>query len=417
MSRWPNKYVIGLTGNIATGKSVVRQMLQHLGCYTVDADQLAHQTMMPGAPAYKPVVNTFGQVIVGADGRIDRGVLGRMVFSDPNLLKKLEEITHPIIRQGINALVSRAQQPVIVIEAIKLLEGGLSESVDEVWVVDAKPQTQYRRLVGKRKMSEQEAKQRILGQNPQAEKLKQAKVVIQNDGDIEQTWKQVQAGFAQVKQKLAPAAPAAPAVPAQPSAPAQAAAPAPTAPAAAAPVPAAQPAAVVEEPQISMDVSGVLVKRGMPGNAQSIAEFITQRSGKQTGRMDVMLAFGQKSYLISQSGEAIIGLMGWTVENLVTRMDEIYLAPGVPVDAVVHALVVAVEDASKELQSEVGFIFLPTSSDARLVEAFKTNGYQSIVVNEIKYPAWREAVMETVAGQPMQVLWKQLREGRVLQPI
>src|SRR5688572_33412928 len=72
VSRWPNKYVIGLTGNIAVGKSVVRQMLQHLGAYTIDADGLSHQAMQPGAPAYKPVVETFGQFILGPDKRINR---------------------------------------------------------------------------------------------------------------------------------------------------------------------------------------------------------------------------------------------------------------------------------------------------------------------------------------------------------
>ena len=77
MGRWKDKYVIGLTGNIATGKSLVRRMLEHLGAYTIDADGLAHQAMAPGAPAYKPVVLTFGQWILDADKRIDRGAWAR----------------------------------------------------------------------------------------------------------------------------------------------------------------------------------------------------------------------------------------------------------------------------------------------------------------------------------------------------
>jgi hypothetical protein len=87
VSHWQGKYVIGLTGNIAVGKSVVRQMLQHLGAYTIDADSLAHQAMMPGAPAYKTVVSTFGQMIVGEDGRINRAALGNIVFGNPQALK------------------------------------------------------------------------------------------------------------------------------------------------------------------------------------------------------------------------------------------------------------------------------------------------------------------------------------------
>ena len=80
MSRWPNKFVIGLTGNIAVGKSVVRQMLQHLGAYTIDADSLSHRAMAPGAPAYKPIVETFGQFILDAEKNINRQMLGTIAF-------------------------------------------------------------------------------------------------------------------------------------------------------------------------------------------------------------------------------------------------------------------------------------------------------------------------------------------------
>lgn len=432
MSRWPNKYVIGLTGNIAVGKSIVLKMLQHLGAYTIDADSLAHQTMLPNAPAYKPVVDTFGKMIIGADGRIDRAALGRIVFANPDALQKLEAITHPIIRQGINALVTRAQQRVIVIEAIKLVEGGLAEMVDAVWVVDAKPQTQYKRLVLQRKMSEADAKQRILAQGQQAEKLKRANVVINNDGDIEATWKQVQAQWQDIRRQLtgqaAPPAAAKPASPpaAKPTPPPAAAKAAPPPAAKPAPPPAAKPAPppapVVDDlPDMetrTVDVSGITVKRGMPGNAQLIADFITQTSGKGVTRMDVMMSFGQKSYLIAQdSSEKPIGLMGWTVENLVTRMDEFYLAKGVNADAVVHAMVVAIEEASKELQSEVAFFFLLTDTPEQTIKAYAADGYAPITLKEIKVPAWREAVEEAVSSGPVQVLWKQLRKDRVLQPI
>jgi dephospho-CoA kinase len=81
VSRWENKYVIGLTGNIAVGKSVVRQMLQHLGAYTIDADGLSHQAMMPGAPAYKPVIDMFGRFLLDEEGRINRSGWG--VSSSP----------------------------------------------------------------------------------------------------------------------------------------------------------------------------------------------------------------------------------------------------------------------------------------------------------------------------------------------
>jgi len=402
VGRFPNKYVIGLTGNIATGKSIVRQMLQHLGAYTIDADSLAHQVMMPGAPAYKPVVATFGQFIVGPDGRIDRNTLGRLVFSNPDALKKLEEITHPIIRQGIIALAARAQQRVIVIEAIKLLEGDLANMVDSIWVVDASPATQYRRLIEKRKMSEADAKQRILAQQPQAEKLKRAHVVIKNDGSIEDTWKQVQIAFNNVrKQLMSTAAPAAQGGTAAPT---------------------DQAAARSDDPtpaqEMAVDVTGVMVKRGMPHNAADIAAFISQFHPQPLTRDDVMMAFGLKSFLIGQTPDGkVISVVGWTVENLVTRIDEFYVAPQVPVRPVVKAMVTAVESASHELQSEVSFYFLPTNTPAPLIKAFEENGYSHITIADIKIPVWREAVDETTRGKDYQVLWKQLRQDRVLQPI
>lgn len=401
MGRFQNKYVIGLTGNIATGKSTVRQMLQHLGAYTIDADSLAHQVMMPGAPAYKSVVATFGQFILGPDGRIDRSTLGRMVFGNPAALKKLEEITHPIIRQGITALITRAQQRVIVIEAIKLLDGDLANMVDSVWVVDASPITQYRRLIEKRKMSEADAKQRILAQQAQAEKLKRANVVIKNDGDVEDTWKQVQIAFNDVRKQLMSAAPAQPA--AQATSPAH-----PTTRQLDDPSPAEE---------VATEVVDVVVKRGMPNNATDIAAFISQIRQQPLTREDIMMAFGLKSFLIGQTPDGkVISIVGWTVENLVTRIDEFYISPQTPVKPIVKAMVSAVESASQELQSEVSFYFLPKDTPAALISAFQENGYSHITVDEIKIPIWREAVDETMGGKDYQVLWKQLRQDRSLHP-
>lgn len=390
MGRFPNKYVIGLTGNIAVGKSVVRKMLQHLGAYTIDADGLVHQAMMPGAPAYKPVIAAFGQFIVGADGRIDRSLLGKIAFSNADALKKLEEITHPVVRQALQVLVSRAQQRVVVVEAIKLFEGDLVNWVDSVWVVDASPQSQYKRLVQERKMSEADAKQRIQSQNAQADKLKKANVVIKNDGSVDDTWKQVQQNWAGVRQALAGGT---------------------ASPQAAAKEETAEQETVVE-------ITGVTVKRGTPNNAERIATFMSKVKGETTSRMDVMMAFGQKSFLIAQrEDETVIATLGWTVENLVTRMDDFYTSPELPFAPLVKSVMIAVEAASSELQSEVGFMFMPADTPAPLLASFAASGYAPITLKEIKIPAWREAVEEATRGTNRIVLWKQLRKDRVLQPI
>src|SRR5258708_3262318 len=119
------------------GKSLVRKMLEHAGAYTIDADGLAHQVMAPGAPAYQPVIETFGKWILDKDGRVDRTKLGAVAFSHPEALARLEALTHPVVGQGIDTLITRAKQPIVVVEAIKLVDGVLGQQVDAIWVVDA----------------------------------------------------------------------------------------------------------------------------------------------------------------------------------------------------------------------------------------------------------------------------------------
>src|SRR5512136_2929473 len=101
-------------------------MLEHLGAYTIDADALSHRAIAKGAPGYQPVLEAFGKFILDANGEIDRAKLGRVVFSDPDALKQLEAIIHPLVEQAIDLMVQRASQRVVVIEAIKLLEGKMA---------------------------------------------------------------------------------------------------------------------------------------------------------------------------------------------------------------------------------------------------------------------------------------------------
>jgi dephospho-CoA kinase len=410
VSRWENKYVIGLTGNIAVGKSVVRQMLQHLGAYPIDADALTHQAMLPGSPGYQPVIEMFGRFMVDSEGQIDRARLGALAFAVPAAMTTLEKIIHPVVGQAIQALIARAKQPVIVVEAIKLLESDLAGMVDAVWVVDAPPETQYRRLLEKRKMSPEEAKKRILAQGAQADKINRADVIIRNNDNVEETWKQVQIAWnelrraagtqSDVKRTTGTMA----AIPRQPEA----------VPAAAASQPQAQP----QDMNLFDPKTQLIIRRGMPGNAEAIANFITQVTRKEIGRMDIMLAFGQKSYHLAYGkNDQVIALIGWTVENLITRVDEFYISPGVPLNEVIRDLIIAIEDASRELQSEVSFIALPQSTSQDLVQSFLKNGYQLLKLNEVKFPAWREAASEMVAQNNTLALMKQLRADRVMKPI
>ena len=197
--RYPDKYLIGLTGNIAVGKSLVREMLGELGAAAIDADHIAHQVIRKGEAAYDAIIDAFGDGILGADGEIVRAALGAIVFADPARLQQLEGISHPAIRRRIDQWIRKADAPVVVIEAIKLLEGELKNAVDAVWVVDAAPGTQLQRLKSARGMPQAEAERRIALQNSQADKLRQADVIIRNDGDADETRAQVRKHWAAIR--------------------------------------------------------------------------------------------------------------------------------------------------------------------------------------------------------------------------
>ena len=195
-----NSLVIGLTGNIATGKSTVLDYLAHLGAYIIDADKLAHQSMAPDGPAFQAVVAEFGPDILDADQTIDRKALGRIVFTNADLLNKLEQIVHPAVFKMTLRLVETAPSSVIILEAVKLLEAGpMFSQCDEVWVVTARPEVQLRRLMEKRGMDEATARQRMSMQSPQAAKINQADRVIDNSGTLEELYAQLDAIWEQLK--------------------------------------------------------------------------------------------------------------------------------------------------------------------------------------------------------------------------
>lgn len=187
------KVVIGLTGNIGVGKSTVMALLAELGAAGIDADKVAHEVMAPGQPAYDQIVARFGPQIAPDGGPIDRLRLGQIVFSDPAALADLEAIVHPAVFQVIQRRVAEAAAPVVVIEAIKLLEAGLSRQLcQQVWVVTAPRAQQIQRLMRTRGLSEADAALRINAQPPQSAKVAQADVVIENDGSLDEVRAQVE---------------------------------------------------------------------------------------------------------------------------------------------------------------------------------------------------------------------------------
>ncbi|PJF39670.1 MAG: dephospho-CoA kinase [Phototrophicales bacterium] len=393
MGHWKDKYVIGITGNIATGKSLVRKMLEHLGASTIDADGLAHQVMLPGAPAYRPVIEWFGKWIVDKDGRIDRNRLGAVVFSHPLALQRLEALTHPIISKGIDTLITRAKQKVVVVEAIKLLEGPLAKQVDAIWVVDAPPEVQLKRLMEKRKMSEAEARKRIAAQNPQAEKIKVAHVVINNGGNPNDTFAQVQAEWKKIfETQKAPEQPAEPETT----------------------VVKVSPTTPKSTQEIKIDE--LKIRRPRPTDFEDIARILNEARGTKLTKEDVMMSFSETSYLIAEANNQTVGVISFVVENLITQSSEIAVIPNAPKAPIVSNLIRQMEAAADSLQSEVAFIYLYENKDDEYISLLQSeSGYEILErVEDIKFPAWREALRSR--PENTKILYKKLREDRILTP-
>ena len=379
MSNWPGKYVIGLTGNIATGKSVVRRMLEHLGAYTIDADALSHRVISKGAPGYQPVLDKFGSWLLDKDGQINRSKLGHLVFADKDALKQLEDIIHPYVLQAIDILTKRASQSVIVIEAIKLLESDLHRQCDAVWVTDAPQHIQVERLMRKRGMSQEDAAQRVNAQTAQKEKLSAANVVITNNGSYDDLWKQVSEAW-------------------------KAASP-------------AQEAGFTTQ-VLSKPVAGSFsLQRGKPRDAQKIAELITRLSkGKQTMTKDeAMEAFGDKAFLLLLMDNDLVGIAGWQVENLVARTTDLFLDHKVPADKALPLIIHEVERASGDLQCEAALIFPPIDL-VGFDSVWKQLGYERRSPDGLGVQAWEDAALESMP-KGSALFFKQLRTDRVLRPI
>ncbi len=379
MSKWAGKYVIGLTGNIGTGKSVVRRMIEHMGAFGIDADAFSHRAIAKGAPGYRRVIETFGRWVVGPDGEIDRARLGRLVFSDPSALAQLEAIIHPLVLQAVDYMVQRTDKPVVVIEAIKLLEANIHKVCDSVWVVYAPPEMQLARLMQRRGMKEAEARQRIAAQPPQEQKIAAASIVIRNTGAFEETWRQVTAAW----QKMVPSGAAL-----APSAPVK---------------------------TTTLPQGDLTVARGRPRDSSNIAALMNRvKKDHPITADDIMAEFGDKAFLMLRAGDQLVGVAGWQVENLIARTEDIIIDPSIPAEQVLPPLITEMERSSKDLQCEASLVFAaPTLS---LDSLWRSLGYERRTPQSLGVNVWQEAAKETL--KPGLVLYfKQLRQDRVLRPI
>ena len=176
-------FVIGLTGGIATGKTLVSETLRDLGATVINADLVGHEAYLPHTEAWQAVVDAFGSDILDPEGQIVRPRLGVIVFSDPAKLEQLNTIVHPRIYAMIGDRIEEFKTDgigAVVVEAALLIEAGWTPLADEIWVITSPIEQVHSRLIG-RGLSRDQARSRIESQMPQEERVTHADVVIVND--------------------------------------------------------------------------------------------------------------------------------------------------------------------------------------------------------------------------------------------
>lgn len=187
--------VIGLTGGIASGKSLVAGFLRELGAAVIDADELSRQLVEPGLPAWQEIKRHFGAAILDERGYLDRKKLAGMIFQDQLAREKLNGIIHPRVIAATKTMIAAYKKekavPAVVVDAPLLIEAGMASLADEVWVVVLPKEKQLERLMKRDKLSREEAEKRINSQMPISEKLRYADRVIDNSGTVEKTLEQV----------------------------------------------------------------------------------------------------------------------------------------------------------------------------------------------------------------------------------
>ncbi|GGO81492.1 dephospho-CoA kinase [Wenjunlia tyrosinilytica] len=187
---------VGLTGGIGAGKSEVSRLLASYGAVLIDADKIAREVVEPGTDGLSAVVEEFGEEVLREDGTLDRPRLGSIVFADPDRLKALNAIVHPLVRARSAALEAAAPTDAVVVQDVPLLaENSLAGLYDVVVVVDASPATQLDRLVRLRGMEESDARARMAAQASREDRLSLADIVIDNDGPLEALEPQVRAAW------------------------------------------------------------------------------------------------------------------------------------------------------------------------------------------------------------------------------
>jgi len=189
--------ILGITGNIACGKTAVGKMLLEMGAERyIDADAVVHNLYLSGQPIAVQVAQAFGPQVLAPDGSVDRKALGAIVFQDAEAMRRLESIVHPAVGRAIaNELAAVSPTGVAIIDAVKLLEGGSGALCQSKWMVICAEEQEMARLIARSNLSPDEARARLRAQSPVEPRLLLVDEVIDNSGSLEETRRQVEAAY------------------------------------------------------------------------------------------------------------------------------------------------------------------------------------------------------------------------------
>ena len=399
-------------------------MLEQLGAHSIDADALTHVIMRRGTPTWRAIVNAFGTEILAYDGRIDRRALGMRVFADTDALKALEAIVHPAVGTLTKDLLRENTQPIVVLEAIKLIEAGMHLWCDALWAVTCAPATQIERVTRTRPISAEGVRARIAAQGALDEMLHLADVVIDNNGDVEATrtqvarmWKALRPETARDKSEwlwnvLRVEASPAP----QPSV----ALPAPVV--TITPPPAPPPPGVSVAPAVPIapptkTLTDFDVRRTRRSDLNALAVAIAKRENlpQPISHEEAVKRFGSGGYRIAVGDGRIAAFAAWEAENLVATVREVWAESSYIALLFWPRLLALIEDEAHALLCEVVVVFLEITAPLYISEQTRVSGYQMTELPEL-HPVWQSVIRDRIKlGERIWV--KRLRAEMITKPM
>ncbi len=385
-----DKVIIGLTGNIATGKSAVMRLAAEQGAFTLDADKVVHELMNHDPDIQAAIAVAFGSEVREENGRINRKKLGEIVFNDPAALRDLETMVHPAVRQVVAQRIQESEAAVVVMEAIKLLEGELAQACHQIWVTRCTKQRQLQRLMICRGWDAETSTMRVKAQPPQEEKVALADVVIDTDGLMTETEAQFAAAWKRLPDPLHVEAKSlavggdggglmrAARLAGKGDLKAMVAA-----------------AQKIQKPAREQP-DGLQVRRAKPSDIPSVLLLIQQATAGETviKRAELMMAFSERSYFIGQLHTDISVVLGWSIDGQVARIDQMYLLPGDGMIPLVTAVLREIESSAEAHIGEIVAAFIPQKQKEALHRFFSEEGYFD-VEPDILPDAWQVAIEES----------------------